>query len=285
MGTAIRSLAFAVNPQKDGAEELARRLEAACAKLGLRCGRVEGSPLPEGALEGWEACCVIGGDGTLLGTVTEAVRTAVPVFGINLGKLGFLTSCPQDEAEEGLRALAEGTYLCQERTLLSCTTADGRSPVALNDIVVRTHSSRLAPLVVEADGELVTQYDADGLILSTPTGSTAYNLSAGGPMVHPAADVLALTPICPHTLTNRSLIFDDTTCLTIKSPAGEDEEDTVPLEVTMDGRFITATRAHFPLKVCVPKERFRLVLPRSYSHFGVIRNKLHWRHPRRAEHD
>src|SRR5262249_28113680 len=159
------------------------------------------STLPKGWLNGCDACCVIGGDGTLLGVARESARAQVPIIGVNRGSLGFLTTFSDDEALVHFAGLLGGAFHIDHPTMLDCSTRPGLHDLALNDVLIKDEVNlRLVRLEVVADGKLVTEYTCDGLIFSTPTGSTAYNLSASGPIVHPSAGVIAITPICPHTL-------------------------------------------------------------------------------------
>src|SRR5882757_2772140 len=204
----IRKLAFVVNEEKAGAPELARELTIMARSAGVTFKSTTRFPLPRGYLRGCDACCVIGGDGTLLGVAREAVREQVPIIGVNRGSLGFLTTFSADEARAHFAGLLGGAYQIAQRSMLDCCTGPGSHDLALNDVLIKDEvNSRLVRLEVVADDEIVTEYTCDGLIFSTPTGSTAYNLSAGGPIIHPASEVIAMTPICPHTLSNRSIIF------------------------------------------------------------------------------
>src|SRR5437899_3000180 len=153
---------------------------------------------------------VFGGDGTMLRVAREIAGSGTPILGINIGSLGFLTAVPSSELARALKQVWNNEFKFESRDLLQATgRANGRAikQTALNDIVMsRGIESRLIELDVSVNGELLTRYRCDGLIVSSPTGSTAYSLSAGGAVVHPAAEVFTLTPICPHTLSNRSVI-------------------------------------------------------------------------------
>jgi NAD+ kinase len=204
----IRKLAFVVNEEKSGAPEIARTLVAAARNAGVKLKQTTRFPIPRGYLDGYDACCVIGGDGTLLGVARESARSKVPIIGVNRGSLGFLTTFSAEEARSGFSELLAGRFHIDNRAMLDCSTGPGSHDLALNDVLIKDQiNSRIVRLEVYAGKELVTNYTCDGLIFSTPTGSTAYNLSAGGPIIHPDAGVIAMTPICPHTLSNRSIIF------------------------------------------------------------------------------
>lgn len=268
----IRKLAFVVNEEKPGAPELARELVAIARRAGLALKQTTRFPLPKGWLRGWDACCVIGGDGTLLGVARESAREQVPIIGVNRGSLGFLTTFSADEARVQFGELLGGAFRVTHRAMLDCSTGPGSHDLALNDVLIKDEiNSRLVHLEVVADGELVTDYTCDGLIFSTPTGSTAYNLSAGGPIIHPAAGVIAMTPICPHTLSNRSIIFRENVRLRVfnRSPGSR-------LLVAMDGQRNLKVGAQSPVEISIAKLRLPLAQRADYSHFSVVRTKLKW---------
>ncbi|MBK8476420.1 MAG: NAD(+)/NADH kinase [Opitutaceae bacterium] len=268
----IRTLAFVVNRTKHGAHDLARDLVALARTAKVKTKLLAHTPLAEGALAGFDACCVIGGDGTLLGTAREATRASVPVIGVNRGSLGFLTTFSAEEALAQFPALLAGEYRLAERSLLACRTGPKHEDVALNDVVIKDEiNSKLVRLGVHADGEFVTDFHGDGLIFATPTGSTAYNLSAGGPIIHPDANTIVMTPICPHTLSNRSVIFRSGVKLRVTSRM-EDSQ----LLVAMDGQRNLFTCAGRAIEISVSERRLTLVQKPSYEHFEVLRSKLGW---------
>jgi NAD+ kinase len=268
----IRSLAFVVNAGKEGAVGLARELVAAARAGGVRLKQTTRFPIPRGYLHGFDACCVIGGDGTLLGVVREAALERVPLIGVNRGSLGFLTTFSPEEARADFRSLLEGSFHVDYRVMIACSVAGGPAQPALNDVLIKDEvTSSLVRLEVFADGELVTDYLCDGLIFATPTGSTAYNLSAGGPIIHPKADVIAMTPICPHTLTNRSIIFRDSVKLRVLGRSRG-----VRLMVGLDGHGEMRAAADEPIDISIAQVRLALVQRKGYSHFSVMRTKLKW---------
>jgi NAD+ kinase len=215
---------------------------------------------------------VIGGDGTLLGAVREASLGGVPIIGVNRGSLGFLTTFSPEEARIEFDDLLKGSFHVDNRAMLECSVAGGPAGLALNDVVIKDQlSTRLVHLEVFADGELVTDYVCDGLIFSTATGSTAYNLSAGGPIIHPAANVVAMTPICPHTLTNRSIIFRDSVKLRVHNRTVG-----TSVLVGIDGNCDLTASTDDPINISVAKLRLPLAQRRDYSHFAVVRTKLKW---------
>jgi NAD+ kinase len=268
----IRSLAFVINADKQGAVELARVLVASARANGVRLKQTTRFPVPRGYLKGCDACCVIGGDGTLLSVVREAAVNQVPIIGVNRGSLGFLTTFSPEEARLDFEDLLKGAFHIDNRAMLSCTVAADESGIALNDIVIKDElSTRLVHLEVFADGELVTDYVCDGLIFSTATGSTAYNLSAGGPIIHPAANVVVMTPICPHTLTNRSIIFRDSVKLRVLNRTVG-----TSVLVGIDGQCELKASIDDPIDISIAKQRLPLAQRKGYSHFAVVRTKLKW---------
>jgi len=268
----LRKLAFVVNEDKAGAPELARELVALARHAGITLKQTTRFPLPNGWLRGWDACCVIGGDGTLLGVARESAREQVPIIGVNRGSLGFLTTFSADEARAQFGELLNGDFRVAHRAMLDCSTGLGTHDLALNDVLIKDEvNSRLVNLEVFADDELVTNYTCDGLIFSTPTGSTAYNLSAGGPIIHPGAGVIAMTPICPHTLSNRSIIFRENVRLRVFNRTPDSR-----LLVAMDGQRNLKVGATSPVEISAAKLRLPLAQRADYSHFSVVRTKLKW---------
>lgn len=267
----IRQLALIVNESKPGAPALGQKLADICVRHGVAVKRGNSFPVPPGFFDGVGACCVIGGDGTLLGVVQEAARTQVPVIGVNRGSLGFLTTFTSEEAESGFDAILAGEFRVDSRALLECRTEAGGG-VALNDVLIKDEmASRLARLEVSADGELVTDFFCDGLIFSTPTGSTAYNLSAGGPLIHPHAEAIALTPICPHTLSNRTVIFQDSVRLGVRNCVRDSA-----LLLALDGHSNRLVCRSGEIEIRLAATRLQLAVPAGYEHFRVVRTKLKW---------
>jgi NAD+ kinase len=237
---------------------------------------------PVGALEneaipGLDLLITLGGDGTLLRGARMAAPHAVPVLGVNLGHLGFLTSLAPGELEEGLAALADGRVVVDERMVLTVRAESGEGAVhtatlALNDAVLhRGGVARMIRMAVSAHGEEVGTYSADGIILATPTGSTAYSLSAGGPIVSPMVDCIVATPICPHTLAVRPLILSaaETVTVEVLSPTEE-------LILTIDGQESASLIPGDRLVVERAPEPLRLVRFPGQTFFSTLRRKLRW---------
>ncbi|MBM3861453.1 MAG: NAD(+)/NADH kinase [Verrucomicrobia bacterium] len=219
---------------------------------------------------------VLGGDGTILRVARELDGAPSPILGINLGYLGFLTSIRSDEMEVVLRKVLRGGYRLSERHTLQATLWRGGRRLethhALNDAVIsRVTSSRIVRLRVSIDDEWLTEYVCDGIICATATGSTAYSLSAGGPILLPSARARVLTPICPHVLSNRSLITDEQTVLRcqVTSAAGE-------LLFTVDGQVQRPMQVGDEMEVRAGAHTVRLVAPEGHEYFEVLRQKLKW---------
>ncbi len=219
---------------------------------------------------------VFGGDGTMLHVAREIAGSTTPMLGINIGGLGFLTAVSSDGLARALNHIWKGEFQYESRVLLEVGgTCNGRSvhENALNDIVVgRGAVSRLIGLDVSVNGEWVTRYRCDGLIVSSPTGSTAYSLAAGGAVIFPTADVLALVPICPHTLSNRPLILPLASTIGIKaiSPA--------PATIlSADGQLVGELNAGDAVTIRRSRRSVRLMHLADGSFLEALRRKLHWR--------
>ena len=218
----------------------------------------------------------LGGDGTLLRLVRDLHGGWKPIVGINFGSLGFLTAFGGPGFSEVASSLANGNYRVEERTLLQTTIERARKPVmtalGLNDIVVsRGERSRLVQIAVTIDDSFLTEYNADGLICATATGSTAYSLSAGGPIVAPNSGVFVITPICPHVLTNRSVIVADSSVIHMEPSRGDQ-----PVFLSVDGQ--ESTQFHQGDCVAVRKASvpLPLVFPKYLGFADVLRSKLRW---------
>ncbi|MGF1657474.1 MAG: NAD(+)/NADH kinase [Verrucomicrobiales bacterium] len=222
-----------------------------------------------------EVLLVLGGDGTLLNSVSELGADLPAVFGLNLGALGFLTCLPWEDYQQATRAVVERSYVLSPRTFILVEHQrmgqSLRKLRGLNDVVIsRGLSSQLIRLEARVGGELITEYYADGLILATPTGSTAYALAAGGPIMTPQAGVFVVTPICPHVLTNRSLIIPDESeiAVTLRS----DQSATL----AVDGCPGLEIRPGDQLLMRRADERLPLAMLPSTGFFDVLREKLKW---------
>ena len=221
----------------------------------------------------------LGGDGTLLDAAGTAARAGdtTPVMGINLGRLGFLTEASRAGMIDALAALVGGRARIESRAMLAGRVrrrgAVELERLALNDIVVtRGALARMIEVSVAVDGQSVCEVKADGLIVATPTGSTAYNLSAGGPIVHPAVDAFVVTPIAPHTLTNRPLVLPATVGIVL-SPVLDPQSEIV---VTFDGQAAVRLEAGDTIEIRRAAHQVRLVHTSDRTHFDMLREKLQW---------
>jgi NAD+ kinase len=218
---------------------------------------------------------VLGGDGTLLSMARAVGDMGVPILGVNLGGLGFLTATTLDEMLPSLEAALEGQMVVEERLMLLARVVRNGAVVcehmALNDAVItKSAMSRIISLSVSVEGQYATAYRADGLIISTPTGSTAYSLSAGGPIVSPSVDAIVLTPICSHTLTNRPIIL----------PASQRIEVTIQSDqeimLTIDGQVGVGLRERDVVAILKAAPHMRLIRFPQKDFFTVLRTKLKW---------
>ena len=219
---------------------------------------------------------VLGGDGTILNVVAMAGKNLKPIFGINVGSLGFLTCVNSSAYREAVDAIVSGRISYSKRALLSVELRTNKQVLstvhALNDAVVsRGDLSRLIRLNARVNGEVLTEFNADGLIIATPTGSTAYSLSAGGPILSPESGVFVITPICPHVLTNRSVIVSDSSVIEI-SPASTE----YPTFLSVDGREPVRLPPKAQIAIRRAKATFQLGFLPDVSFFSVLRHKLKW---------
>ena len=201
----IERLGMLVHPEKPEAARLARRLAEICREKGLALVPVDSRNAS--ALADVDVVAVLGGDGTILRALRLMGEKMVPVLGVNLGTMGFLAECAPEALEEAVRRLAAGDYRLEERMLLRVEREGGASSLALNDVVVsRGACQRVVQADVSVDGQAAARFSGDGLVISSPTGSTAYSLSAGGPVVVPQLDCIVLAPVCPHTFSARPMV-------------------------------------------------------------------------------
>lgn len=218
---------------------------------------------------------VIGGDGTMLGIGRQMARYALPLIGINQGRLGFITDIPIQSYQDVLQPMLQGNYQTEDRSLLQAhVMRDQRSvfsALAMNDVVVnRGGTSGMVELRVEVDGRFVATQRADGLIIATPTGSTAYSLSVGGPLMHPSIGGWVMAPIAPHTLSNRPIVLPESSEISIEIVAGRYVSanfDMQSLAELMVGDRITVQRS---------EHKVRFLHPAGWNYFDTLRKKMHW---------
>jgi len=276
-------IGISVNPHKS---ETPDALQQLCKVLKGKGFRLVLSPEAAEYLDGegvprfWEGADLVislGGDGTLLQTMHRMGPCAVPVAGVNIGTLGFLTTCTDEGLSEFADVLAAGRQVVVERAVLKVQMVEEgggpREHFALNEVVLmRGETGRLVALEARVDGELLNEYRADGLIVATPTGSTAYSLAAGGPLISPRAGVFVITPICPHSLSNRSLVVDDDAVIEILPAAGNRE----PVLFSVDGRDVLRLAPESAVRVVKGGQPLRLVRMPGQSFYDTLRKKLRW---------
>lgn len=222
---------------------------------------------------------VLGGDGTLLAMAARIAQSGrdVPILGVNFGSLGFLTEIRFDEIYTALQSVLDGTATFDSRKMLRAEASRDNSRfdtrVLLNDVVFTKGAlSRMIELSVWVDGGFVTRVKADGLIIASATGSTAYNLAAGGPIVHPATDALVLTPIAPHTLTNRPVVIPGAAAIEVRAHVADGDD----VFVTYDGQSGYPIKQGDVVRVVTADQKIRLVKAQSRGYFELLREKLKW---------
>jgi NAD+ kinase len=255
-----------------GARNVQVRLDEETA---IYLGTNDGLPR-EHVPDGTQLVIVLGGDGTLLSAARAVAGRVIPLFPVNLGGLGFLTAITIEQLYQELEKALKGDQRVVPRRMLHGDLVRGgkiiQSYEALNDIVIgKTQIARMIDLETHVDQQYVSTFKADGLIVSTPTGSTAYSLSAGGPIVYPAVEALCITPVCPHMLTNRPVLVPNNMVITIVCLAGDDAAF-----LTVDGQ-IGVALMHEDRVVCKSSEHsVHLVRPPKMFFFDVLRQKLKW---------
>ncbi len=219
---------------------------------------------------------VFGGDGTMLGAVRETIGSGTPILGIKLGRLGFLTAVSSKDMADSLEKIWRNDFVIESRPLMEATGQCKGRPIlmsAFNDIVISHGAvSRLIELQVSVNGQSLTCFRGDGLILCTPSGSTAYSLSAGGPIISPGAEVFAITPICAHALSNRAVIINISSIVQVKLLSKEME--TI---IAADGQIQANLAAGDTVMIRRSRRMARLLMPGETSFFETVRQKLHWR--------
>jgi NAD+ kinase len=219
---------------------------------------------------------VLGGDGTLLAAAREAAPRNIPILPVNLGSLGFLTSFTLQEMYPALEETLAGRLAASERAMLhAALIRDGKTlddQLVLNEVVINKGAlARMIEVKLSIDQEFVCRYRADGLIVATPTGSTAYSLSAGGPIVHPNVESIIVTPICPHTLSDRPLVVGDKCCVEMNLVGPADS-----VYLTLDGQKGVQMQSDDRVKIFRAQERLRLIQPKRKSYYEILRSKLKW---------
>ncbi len=267
------------NVVREAAELIARAGRVAVAEVqtarmaGLDCATFDD---PAALAAQTDLLLVFGGDGSMLRTIRETNGSGTPILGINLGRLGFLTAISDKNIADGLEKLWRDDFVIESRPLVEATGQGQGRPIcmtALNDIVIsRGAVSRLIELEVSVNDKYLTCYRGDGLVLCTPTGSTAYSLSAGGPIISPSAEVFAITPICAHALSNRAVVISSSSVVSVTLLSKEME--TI---MAADGQIQANLEAGDSVIIRRSRRATRLLHPGETTFFDTVRQKLHWR--------
>ena len=258
----MKTIAFHVNEGKAGAGDVRRALARHARRLGLAV-----SDDPRCA----DAIVVLGGDGTMLGAVHAF--PGVPLLGLNLGSLGFLAGVEEPAFKDAVRALAKGEYTLSRRTMLEWKSEGKGSGRALNEIVVsRGVSGHAASVDLAVDGRPATRFSADGLVVATPTGSTAYSLAAGGPILMPDSQAFVVTPICPHALSSRPVVVRDSSRFSLTARIREGS----PLAVFADGKAAADLCAGETIEIAKSRHCATLIELAGLNPYKVLARKLGW---------
>ncbi|MFH1970211.1 MAG: NAD(+)/NADH kinase [Verrucomicrobiota bacterium] len=282
----MKPIGIFANGSKPSASDVLGRFAETARRLGLRLAAEPEAArflpgvrrlAPEKLIRAISLLMVFGGDGTMLRAMRLLRGKPIPVLGVNLGSLGFLTSVAQQDAGRALECVATGRYTVAGRALAECVvTRAGRIISryrALNDIVIdRGACYRIVTLDMRLDGEAVSSFMCDGLIVSTPTGSTGHSLSAGGPILHPGTAAFVVSLICPHTLSTRALVIPDEKLITVRVAKSMGD-----LLLSVDGQIGERLKPGDQVKIRRSKTSAHFVHLPDYSYFTVLRQKLHWR--------
>lgn len=264
----IKSVGVVVKPNHTQAMETAHELSIWLGKRGISAKQKD--------FDNVDLVIVLGGDGTMISAARLLQNLDVPVLGINYGSLGYITEFRIEELYDALETVLGGTYELDKRVTLDvthlCKGKEESKNRVLNDVVINKAAlARIIEIEARLDGLYVNEFRADGLIISTPTGSTAYNLSAGGPIVFPSMNAVVITPICPFTLSNRPIVVPDTSEIELLLKT-ENEE----VVLTLDGQVGFELTTEDVVKIRKSKTTLNLIKPHNRNYFDVLRNKLRW---------
>ncbi|HBA83449.1 MAG TPA: hypothetical protein DCZ95_05075 [Verrucomicrobia bacterium] len=282
----MKTIGIVANCRKPQAASVLKRLAVKASELGLELIASEETArllpgvkrLPESALSRRiDVLLALGGDGSMLHAVRTLKGANIPVLGVNLGSLGFMTSVTQEDLEHALESLAAGKFTTTERTVAECRVFRGRKQIghyrALNDIVTGWGTSaRIISLELSINDEHVSSFACDGMIVSTPTGSTGHSLSAGGPILAPGAPAFVISVICPHTLSNRPLVVSNDSVVSVRVA-----QSMKKLLLSIDGQEELSLLKDDRLTIRKSDRGVSFIHLPGYSYFSVLRQKLHWR--------
>ncbi len=269
----LKTLGVIAGAQKPDALNVVRELQTWCSAHDIACERI--SLDAKEALRDLDLVVVLGGDGTMLAAARIIGDRRIPVIGVNFGWLGYLTEFTLEELFDALESVRKGTFQVDERMLLEVSVLRKNErlefPHALNDAVInKAAPSRMIEVECRINDAFVNSFRADGMIVATPTGSTAYSLSAGGPIVHPSLSAIILTPICPHMLSNRPFVVSSESTVTLSFKRASD------VCLTIDGRHAIDLTADDKIVVARSETIFSMLRPPSRDYFEVLRTKLKW---------
>ena len=273
----IKKVFIEANPGKKQVKETLAALSKLLKKKGVEAFFGPGAGLISGKKPSNPLKCeaqlfiALGGDGTFLKLARSIFPSSAPMLGINLGSLGFLSEIKLPEMKKAVEKVLDGDYHIDERMALEACLGPGKRLTALNEFVIAGTTGRVISLSVSVDGEFVNTYSADGIIISTPTGSTAYSLSAGGPIVAPNVKGIIITPICPHSLTNRPLLVPEESLIELKL-----ELRGGTTVIATDGQVRYELKKNALLTIKKAKGAVNMIIPSRNSYFRILREKLRW---------
>lgn len=275
----MRTVALFPHEKKKHSFEIANQIREFLSKKGVtvfaedeKAKEIGATPLSQVKGQKVDVLISMGGDGTLLRIADQFSHLNAPILGINLGQLGFMAEIPVNEVMPSLHELLEGNYQIEERMMLEAEGPGGKRLQAVNDIVFhRAKNYSLIELSIHFDHLYVNTFLADGIIIATPNGSTAYSLAAGGPILAPNLNVFVLTPICPHTISNRPLVLTDTHQIQVEYLSPYD-----PIDVRADGLDSFALSSGGKVLVRRSSKSFKLVHLHRHDYFNILRTKLGW---------
>lgn len=275
----MKTIALFVNTTKDDALKIATEICAFLHEKGLTvvaedniAYAINASFLSKINIHHIDCCISLGGDGTILRLVHRLPNLSAPLLGINLGSLGFLADIPSDRIFPSLEDLLAGHYTVEERIMMEGRKNEQQVCFAINEIVFhRAQNPCLIDLEIHADGKYINTFAADGIIIATPGGSTAYSLASGGPIVTPELEAFIITPICPHTISNRPIVLKPKKEITVTflNPYH-------PIEISCDGISSFTLDTHEIFTISLAARRFNLIKLSHYDYFHTLREKLHW---------
>ena len=272
---AAPSVGILVSHRSAACLQAAEVLQAECARRGVPA-QFLGKGLELDTASAPDILLCLGGDGTILRMAETAARHGRIIGGVNMGHLGFLSACGRDEIPHLAEALATRQYTVEPRAMLQVTRSGSEPQLSLNEVaLMRAQTGKMIDVDVELDGELLNRYHADGILVATPTGSTAYSLSAGGPLLWPTAGVMCLTPICPHSLTNRSVVLPEGVEITMR-PRERRGRSGESLIYSLDGRATHPIALNETLTICKSSLSLQLLSLPNSNYAARLRAKLGW---------